>query len=100
MGPIGAILAFPVTGPIGALQWLARQVAEQALQQMLDPARIETALRALEVRLEAGEIDEATFEAEEEKLLAELAEMRAIRAQDAQDAQEAQEPAAAQAETP
>ncbi len=80
MGPIGQLLALPVTGPIGALQWLARQVAEQALQQMLDPARIETALRALERRLEAGDIDEAAFEAEEERLLLELAEMRAIRA--------------------
>jgi hypothetical protein len=88
MGPIGQLLALPVTGPIGALQWLARQVAEQALQQLLDPARIETALRDLERRLEAGEIDEAFFEEEEERLLLELTEMRAIRAAEAASPEE------------
>jgi hypothetical protein len=89
MGPIGSLLALPVTGPVGALQWLARQIAEQALQQMLDPVRIETALRDLETRLEAGEIEEHAFEAEEDRLLAELAEMRAIRAQNAASPDEA-----------
>lgn len=80
MGPLGTLLALPVAGPIGALQWIARQVAEAAIEQMLDPARIEAALRALERQLDAGAIDEAAFEAEEARLLEELAEMRAIRA--------------------
>ena len=80
MGPLGTLLALPVAGPIGALQWIARQVAEAAIEQMLDPARIEAALRALERQLDAGAIDEAVFEAEEARLLEELAEMRAIRA--------------------
>ena len=51
------------------------------MREMLDPARIETALRALERRLDAGEIDEAAFEAEETALLEELAQMRATRAE-------------------
>jgi predicted Zn-dependent peptidase len=67
-----------VSGPLGALQWIARQVAEQALQQMLDPARIEQALRLLERRLDNGEITEDEFEAEESRLLDELMQMRAI----------------------
>lgn len=75
-----ALLSLPVRGPLGGLAWLARQVTEAAMQQWLDPKRIEAALLALERRLEAGEIDEAAFEAEEEKLLAELQEMRAIAA--------------------
>ncbi len=79
MNPLTGLLTLPVCGPIGALAWLARQVAENAVQQMLDPARIEAALLALERRLEAGEIDEAAFEAEEARLLEELAEMRATR---------------------
>jgi hypothetical protein len=53
-------------------------VAEQALQQMLDPARIEQALRLLERRLDTGEITEEAFEAEESRLLEELMHMRAI----------------------
>lgn len=80
MGPLGGLLALPVAGPIGGLVWLARQVAENAVRQMLDPARIEAALLGLERRLEAGEIDEAAFEAAESLLLEELAEMRAASA--------------------
>ncbi len=79
MGPLTSLLSLPVSGPIGALNWLARQVAEAALQQYLDPSRIEAALLALERRLDAGAIDEPTFEAEEAALLEELAEMRALR---------------------
>jgi hypothetical protein len=81
MGPLGGLLGFPVAGPVGALVWLARQIGQSAVRELLDPARIETALRALEQRLEAGEIDEAAFEAEETALLEELAQMRALRAE-------------------
>lgn len=83
----------PVSGPIGGLVWLARQIAENAVRQLLDPVRIETALLALERRLEAGEIDEATFEAEEAALLEELVDMRAASAA-MRDGDEAAEPAA------
>ncbi len=78
MSILGTLIALPVSGPLGALQWIARQVAEQALQQMLDPARIEQALRLLERRLDNGEITEDEFEAEESRLLDELMQMRAI----------------------
>ncbi len=81
MGPLAALLAFPVSGPIGAVTWIARQVAAAARRELLDPARIEAALLALEHRLEAGTIDEAGFEAEEAALLEELAEIRALRAE-------------------
>ncbi|MCQ4161676.1 gas vesicle protein GvpG [Roseomonas sp. GC11] len=76
---IGRALAFPVTGPLGGLLWIARQVAQLADEQRLDPKRIEAALLTLERRLEAGEIDDATFEAEEAALLAELRAIRAAR---------------------
>ena len=80
MSILGSIIALPVAGPLGALQRIARQVAEQALQKMLDPARIEQALRLLERQLDNGEITEEAFEAEESRLLEELMEMRAIQA--------------------
>ncbi len=82
MGPLTNLLALPFTGPIGTLTWIARQVANAVDQQQLDPARIETALLALERRLEAGALDVAAFEAEEARLLEELAEIRALRAEE------------------
>jgi hypothetical protein len=74
------MLGFPASFPLRGVGWLARQVAEAALQEMLDPTRIERALFALERQLDAGEIDEARFEAEEAELLAELTRIREIAA--------------------
>ena len=83
MNPLTTVLTLPISGPLGALTWIARQIANAATQQLLDPARIETALLLLERRLEDGQIDEATFDIEEEKLLQELAEITAMRAAEA-----------------
>jgi hypothetical protein len=80
MGTISNLLSLPVSGPLGAVGWIARQIAEAAITELLDPVRIETALLVLVRKLEAGEIDEDTFEAEEQRLLDELSEMRAIQA--------------------
>ena len=74
---LAALLGFPISLPLLGMGWLARQVAEAAWQEMLDPVRIEAALLTLERRLEAGEIDEATYEAGETELLEALARMRA-----------------------
>jgi Gas vesicle protein G len=95
MGPLTTLLSLPVSGPLSGLGWIARQIAAAARQQMLDPKRIETALLLLERRLEDGQIDEATFEAEEALLLEELAEIGAIRAAEANGEAESpdQEPA-------
>jgi len=86
MGPVSRLLSLPISGPLGALGWLARRIANAAVQQLLDPARIEAELLALEMRLEAGTIDEVAFEAAEARLLEELAEMRAIAADGVDDA--------------
>jgi hypothetical protein len=83
MGTLTTLLGPPVGGPLSGLNWIARQIAEAARQQMLDPKRIETALLLLERRLDDGQIDEATFEAEEALLLEELAEIGALRAAEA-----------------
>ena len=83
MGTLSTLLSLPVSGPLSGLGWIARQIAAAARQQMLDPKRIETALLLLERRLEDGQIDEATFEAEEALLLEELAEIGAMRAAEA-----------------
>jgi hypothetical protein len=85
MGPVTTILTLPVGGPLSGLTWIARQIANAANQQLMDPTRIEAALLALERRLEDGQIDEATFETEEALLLEELSEIAALRAAEAAD---------------
>jgi hypothetical protein len=72
MGFFSNTAGLPIVGPLRGLTWLARQVALAAEQEMTDPAKIEAALLALERRLNAGEIDEAEFEAQEAVLLARL----------------------------
>jgi hypothetical protein len=83
MGILSSLLGLPVSGPLSGLGWIAQQVAAAARQQMLDPKRIETALLLLERRLDDGQIDEDTFEAEEALLLEELAEIGRQRAAEA-----------------
>jgi hypothetical protein len=75
MGVLGNTFGLPFTGPLRGLGWLARQIAEAASREMADPAAIESELLALERQLNAGEIDEAGFEAREAELLARLAEI-------------------------
>ncbi len=72
MGLISNLLLLPLTGPGKGALWVARQVHEAADKEISDPASIRRALRALEVQLEAGEIDEETFEEAEIVLLRRL----------------------------
>jgi hypothetical protein len=78
MGVLGTTFGLPLTGPLRGLTWLARQIAEAASREMADPAQIEAELLALERRLNAGEIDEATFETREAELLARLSEISQV----------------------
>jgi hypothetical protein len=71
MGLLSMILTFPVGPALAAVGWVAGKVGEAAEAEWRDPARLERSLRALEQRLEAGEIDEAAYEAAEASLLAE-----------------------------
>jgi len=75
MGVLGNTFGLPLTGPLRGLTWLARQIAEAASREMADPAQIEAELLALERQLNAGEIDEATFETREAELLTRLTEI-------------------------
>jgi hypothetical protein len=71
MGLLRMILSFPVGPALASVGWVAGKVGEAAETAWRDPARLERSLRALEKRLEAGEIDEAAYEEAEELLLAE-----------------------------
>jgi hypothetical protein len=70
------LLTLPVTGPLDATVWAARKIAEQAENVYYDDIPIRIALQELELRLDLGEIDEETFEAEEAELLVRLQEIR------------------------
>lgn len=66
------VAGLPLSGPLHGLAWLARHIAEAAELELANPDRIQAELLALERKLEAGEIDDATHEARESELLAEL----------------------------
>ena len=74
MGLLTTLLTLPVAGPIKGALWLTGKIHEQALQAINDPAEIKRQILRLEEALEAGEIDEDTYEAAELALLTRLRE--------------------------
>lgn len=72
MDPVLTILTLPVSGPIGGVIWLAKQVLEQAEGELYDEDKIRGRLMELEMRYDAGEISEAEYDAEENELLERL----------------------------
>ena len=77
------LLTLPVTGPLDVALWAARTIAERAEDVYYDEMPIREALLELELRLDLGEIDEETFEAEESLLLVHLQEIREHKRQQA-----------------
>jgi serine/threonine protein kinase HipA of HipAB toxin-antitoxin module len=72
MGLLTNLLTFPVRGPLSTVHWLAETLLEQAENELYSPEQIRRALTELELRLDLGEIDEASYEAAEEQLLERL----------------------------
>ena len=70
MGAVANLLGLPVAGaPVGAGLARTPHCRGGGRREMNNPAHIEAELLALERRLEAGEIDEAAYEAREATLL-------------------------------
>lgn len=63
------LLSLPLTAPVHATVWLAGEIHGAAERELNDPARLRAELTQLERALEAGEIDETTFEEREEVLI-------------------------------
>ena len=74
MGLLGALVTLPLA-PVRTVAWVAERVAEQATATYYDPAPVLARLAELERQLLAGEIDEETFDREEDALLDRLAEI-------------------------
>jgi Gas vesicle protein G len=72
MGILLNILSFPITGPINTVLWLAETLSERAEDEIYSPEKIRAQMVELELRFDMGELDEETFYAAEEELLAHL----------------------------
>ena len=72
MGLLRTLLTAPVSAPMSGALWATSKVAEAAEAYFYDPAHIRRQLDELERAVEAGEIDEATYDAAEEVLMARL----------------------------
>jgi hypothetical protein len=71
MGLITGLLTLPLA-PVRGLAWVMEQVLEEAEAELYDPRRIRAELAAAERALEAGELDEETYESIEHELLGRL----------------------------
>lgn len=76
MGLLTTLLTFPVSAPAKTAWWIAEKIHEQALATFNDPSEIKRELVRLESLLDAGEIDEETFEELETALLIRLRDAR------------------------
>ncbi|AOT57316.1 MULTISPECIES: gas vesicle protein GvpG [Streptomyces] len=68
MGLLGELLLLPAA-PVRGTAWVLRQVLAEAERQYYDPATVRRELARLTERLEAGEIDDETFDRLEDELL-------------------------------
>ncbi|MFJ1968510.1 gas vesicle protein GvpG [Streptomyces sp. NPDC087903] len=68
MGLIGEVLLLPFA-PVRGSGWVIKQVLNEAERLYYDPATVRAELGRLEEQLEAGEIDEETFDQQEDELL-------------------------------
>ncbi len=72
MGMLLDLLTLPVSGPLKTVFWLGETLAERAEDEIYSPEKIRAKLTELELRFDMGEMDEETFYAAEEELLARL----------------------------
>ncbi|MFD5636733.1 gas vesicle protein GvpG [Streptomyces sp. NPDC127077] len=76
MGLFTQLVTLPLA-PVRGVAWVMDRVLEAAEDEYYDPAPIRLQLAELERQLNAGEIDEETFDQVEDQLLDRLDEIRA-----------------------
>ncbi|GAA0316359.1 hypothetical protein GCM10010302_64340 [Streptomyces polychromogenes] len=81
MGLLTQLITAPLL-PVRAALWAAERVAREAEARYYDPRPVWAALADLEHRLVEGEIDQETFDREEDVLLDRLSEIEAYRGPD------------------
>ncbi|KOY55130.1 MULTISPECIES: gas vesicle protein GvpG [unclassified Streptomyces] len=80
MGLLSYLLTLPVA-PVRAVTWVAQRVVDKAEEEYYDPAPIWRQLAELEQQLLRGEIDQETFDRQEDELIDRLEEIAAFRQQ-------------------
>ncbi|MCY0962444.1 MULTISPECIES: gas vesicle protein GvpG [unclassified Streptomyces] len=78
MGLLTYLLTLPVA-PVRAVTWVAQRVVDQAEEEYYDPAPIWRRLADLEQQLLRGEIDQETFDRQEDELIDRLEEISEFR---------------------
>ncbi|MCX5079149.1 gas vesicle protein GvpG [Streptomyces sp. NPDC054949] len=78
MGLLTYLLTLPVA-PVRAVTWVAQRVVDQAEEEYYDPAPIWRRLAELEQQLLRGEIDQETFDRQEDELIDRLEEISEFR---------------------
>ncbi|MEU9594270.1 gas vesicle protein GvpG [Streptomyces sp. NPDC048219] len=69
MGIVSGLLLLPLA-PVRGTAWIADHLLQEARRQVHDPRAVHARLAALNRALDEGDVDEAVFEREEERLLA------------------------------
>ncbi|MFB7453351.1 MULTISPECIES: gas vesicle protein GvpG [unclassified Streptomyces] len=78
MGMLTKLLTAPLL-PMRLVTWAAQRALDQANEEYYDPAPVYAALAELERSLVDGEIDQATFDSQEDELLDRLDEIAQFR---------------------
>ncbi|WP_426361760.1 gas vesicle protein GvpG [Streptomyces sp. E-08] len=78
MGMLTKLLTAPLL-PMRLVTWAAQRALDQANEEYYDPAPVYSALAELERRLQDGEIDQTTFDSQEDELLDRLEEITQYR---------------------
>ncbi|MEU9418123.1 gas vesicle protein GvpG [Streptomyces sp. NPDC051000] len=78
MGLLTYLLTLPVA-PVRAVTWVAQRVVDQAEEEYYDPAPVWRRLAELEQQLLRGEIDQETFDRQEDELIDRLEEISEFR---------------------
>lgn len=63
------LLMAPITAPVTGLSWIAEKILEQASTELNPLENLSKRLLALQMAFDMGEIDEESFEIQEEELL-------------------------------
>jgi len=79
MGLFTGLFTLPLA-PVRGTVWIAERALEQAQREASDEGAVRRRLLELEMRRDLGEVDEAEYAAEEERLLTTLARSRDVSA--------------------
>jgi len=76
MGLLSKILFFPIAGPVAGIRWSLGKVQAVVEEELTDDTSVKQELMELQLQLELGDIDDATYARREAELMARLRDVR------------------------